>query len=95
MFMAAMWEQYPKLVDGVWRKGQTNWSRCAEDKGGICYLPRIVHDKSEVPYCQSTSIDSHIGEGYAIIEFSDLLVRFDLGEIPSPVFDIKSLFDIE
>lgn len=95
MFMAAMWEQYPKLVDGVWRKGQTNWNRYREDEGSIYYLPRIVRDEMETPYCQSTSLNMHRGEGYTIIEFSELVTEFDLGELHMPTFDIKSLFDIE
>lgn len=94
MFMEAMWEQYPALVSGVWGKGQTNWNRYREDEGSIWYLPRIVRDQSEVPYCQSTSINMHRGQGYTFVEFSELLTELDLGELPTPVFDIKTLLEV-
>lgn len=59
MFMDAMWEQYPKLVSGIWRKGQTNWER-HRDRGCVYYLPRIVCERGEVSYCQSSNLS--IGE---------------------------------
>lgn len=94
MFMDAMWEQYPALVSDIWNKGQTNWNRYREDEGSICYLPRIVRDRLETPYCQSTKLDIHKYQEYTLVEFVDLLVGFDLGELPAPIFDIKCLFDM-
>ena len=92
MFMAAMWEQYPKLVEYAWGKEQTNWDRHIGRGYGIYYLPRIVKKTHEVPYCQSTTPSTVKEDGYVVVEFSDLARGFDLGELPEAQSDIKSLF---
>ena len=92
MFMAAMWEQYPKLVSGVWEKDQTNWERHVGKGYGIYYLPRIVRNKNETGYCQSTNLSRHNKDELIIVEFSDLVRGFDLGELSVAESDIKSLF---
>ena len=95
MFMDAMWEQYPHLVKGIWREGQTNWGDCGYDKmGEICYKHRIMGSGDSVTYCQSTSTRSAKRDGYRIVEFTDLLYSDDFGELPSPEFDIKSFFEM-
>lgn len=92
MFMAAMWEQYPKLVDCIWRPGQTNWNKYRENNGGIYYLPRIVHNETEISYCQSTNEATARDGRYVFVEFTDLLEEMDLGELSHDGADIKSLF---
>lgn len=92
MFMDAMWEQYPHLVRGVWGKGQTNWDRYYAKKGEVYYLPRIVRDKGEVDYCQSTNLSNQDKGTLTIVEFVDLLEELDLGEFCQSGVDINNLF---
>lgn len=92
MFMAAMWEQYPSKVSGIWGKDQTNWDRHVGKGYGIYYLPRIVLNKGEIEYCQSTNLSRHDMDKLVVVEFSDLVRGFDLGEFSSAESDIKSLF---
>lgn len=93
IFMEAMWTQYPHLVSGIWRKGQTNWER-HDDKREIYYLPRIVRDPEELNYCQSSSLSTREREKYTVVEFEDLLVSLDFGELSVAESDIKILFDM-
>lgn len=91
MFMEAMWEQYPDRVKPMWRKGQTNWNAERERKKCIYYLPRIVRTPEETQHCQSSRLNFSTAAEYKIIEFSDLVVSYDIGEF-STELDIKSLF---
>lgn len=93
MFMEAMFEQYPKLVDGVWRKGQTNWGRY-RDIGMIYYLPRIYRGPGEIDYCQSTILRGRERAEYEVVEFEELLCAEDFGEFSADVTAIKILFDM-
>lgn len=93
LFMGAMFEQYPGLVDGVWRKGQTNWERY-RDKGEIYYLPRIYCGPVEVHYCQSTRLGSRERAKYKVVEFEELLYVEDFGEFSADATAMKILFDM-
>lgn len=93
MFMDAMWEQYPKLVSRIWRKGQTNWER-HRDRGCIYYLPRIVCERGEISYCQSTNLSSRERGKYKVVNFEELLQIDDLGEFSKGHMDIEILFNM-
>ena len=93
MFMDAMWEQYPKLVSGIWRKGETNWERY-RDIGCIYYLPRIVCERGEVSHCQSSTLSSRERGKYKVVEFEELLQTDDLGEFSKSNMDIEMLFSM-
>lgn len=92
MFMEAMWQQYPEKVQNAWRRGQTNWSKSREEKKSIYYLPRIVRKAGETMHCQSSDLGYHDGQEYQVVEFSDLICAYDLGEFSVVESDIKSLF---
>lgn len=93
MFMDAMWEQYPNLVNRAWDKGETNWYIRGYDKiGEICYKPRIVVGGDYPNFCQSGKVSNARAEGYLIVEFEELLVIDDFGEFVPTSLDIKSLF---
>lgn len=95
IFMESMFKQYPRLVSGVWRKGQTNWERY-RDKGVIYYLPRIVCEPGEIDYCQSSSMSTRERGKYNIVEFDELIYCPDYGEFMIPELDenIKTLLEI-
>ena len=92
MFMDAMWEQYPQLVEPAWTKGETNWDRYYAKKVEMYYLPRIVRDKGEVDFCQSTNLSNHDRSNLTVVEFVDLLAELDLGEFCRSGIDINNLF---
>ena len=82
----------PPKVKGIWEKDQTNWDRHVGKGYGIYYLPRIVFNKGEIQYCQSTNLSRHASDKLVVVEFSDLVRGFDLGEFSVAESDIKSLF---
>ena len=95
MFIDAMWEQYPKRMEGIWgRKNHNNWNHYCNNPDGICYLHRINYkDRGGVDYCQSTDLKSALEDGYVIVEFDELIgASVDFGELGASDFDIKSLF---
>ena len=94
MFVDAMWDQYPKRLEGIWsRTAQNNWEHYNGDPNGICYLHRISYVSDGINYCQSTSFDNAIKHGYAIIEFEELVgASVDFGEVVQSEMDIMCLF---
>lgn len=93
MFIEAMWEQYPSLLEPAWKRGVTNWYEYGYDEiGEICYKPRIVKERYGPNFCQSSSTKGAIKDGYTIVEFESLLTIVDLGEFATQELDIKSLF---
>lgn len=94
MFIDAMWEQYPKKMDGVWgRENHNNWYHYINDPNGICYLHRISYEDHGINYCQSTDFKSAVEAGCTVVEFEELIGNsLDLGELSQSEMDMKSLF---
>ena len=86
-FCEAMWDQYPKLMELAWKRGQTNWRRNTVQKW---YVPRIDGAEDDYfKYCQSSNFRQ---SGYNTVLFTDLLEDIDFGELSQSEMDMKSLF---